>query len=109
MKGASAAATANVTLNLAVDGSASLPASVSLSAFKAKVGDEEAAFVDSDSDGVLEAEFDFLLPGLYPVTLGPPDGVILVTNPTLPMELELEAGKNVTKGITIKSATMTVP
>ena len=109
VSGVSAAEDTNVTLTLDVNGGASLPAGVSLSAVKAKVGDEEVAFTDLDSDGVFEAEFHLLLPGLYPVTLVPPSGVILVTNPKLPLELELEAGKNVVRSITITSATMTVP
>ena len=56
-----------------------------------------------------EATFEFLLPGLYPVTLVAPAGVAMETNPTLPVELDLEAGENVTQGITITAAAVQVP
>jgi hypothetical protein len=100
-------ATVMVTIRLGSD--VTLPSNVSPSAIKVKVGNEERTLDDSDKDGSWQAVFDYLLPGLYPVTLGLPDGVKVETDPSLPIEIEVEAGKNVNKDITIKSVTTVVP
>ena len=100
-------ATVLVTIRLGSD--VTLPSNVSPSSIKVKVGNEERALDDSDKDGTWQAVFEYLLPGLYPVTLGLPDGVKVETDPSLPIEIEVEAGKDVSKEITIKSVTTIVP
>ena len=100
-------ATVLVTIKLGSD--VSLPSGISPSSIKVKVGGEEAALDDNDKDGTWTAVFEYLLPGLYPVTLGAPQGVTIETDPRLPIEIEVEAGKNVNKEITIKSVTTVVP
>ena len=96
-----------VTIKLGSD--VTLPSNISPSSIKVKVGNEERTLDDTDKDGTWQAVFEYLLPGLYPVTLGVPDGVKEETDPSLPIEIEVEAGKNVNKDITIKSVTTIVP
>ena len=91
------------------DGTRWLPADVSPSLIKVKVGNEERMLDDNDKDGTWQAVFDYLLPGLYPVTLGAPEGLKLETSPALPIEIEVEAGKDINKEITIKSVSTVVP
>src|SRR5262245_40131747 len=98
-----------VMLTIKLDSDAKLPSSFLPSSIKVKVGNEERMLDDNDKDGTWQAVFDYLLPGLYPVTLGTPDGVKIETDPTLPIEIEVEAGKNINKEITIKSVTTIVP
>ena len=99
--------TVMVTIKLGSD--LKLPSNVSPSSIRVKVGNEERMLDDNDKDGTWQAVFDYLLPGLYPVTLGGPDGLKFETDPSLPMEIEVEAGKNINKEITIKSVTSVVP
>ena len=101
------AATVMVTLKLGSD--VTLPSSVRPSSIRVKVGNEERTLDDDDKDGTWQAVFEYLLPGLYPVTLGVPEGVKIETDPTLPLELEVEAGKNLNREITIKSVTTILP
>ena len=96
-----------VTIKL--DSDVKLPADVSPSLIKVKVGNEERMLDDNDKDGTWQAVFDYLLPGLYPVTLGAPEGLKLETSPALPIEIEVEAGKDINKEITIKSVSTVVP
>jgi hypothetical protein len=109
VKGASVSEAATVTVTLGLATGTVLPAGVLLSQFKAKVGSEELAFTDANSDGTFEAVFQFLLPGSYSVTLIGPAGLNIATSPVLPVELDLEAGASATQAITITSATVTVP
>jgi hypothetical protein len=100
---------ATVMVTIKLDSDVSLPTSVAPSSIRVKVGSEERTLDDNDRDGTWQAVFDYLLPGLYPVTLGAPDGVRIETAPKLPIEIEVEAGKNIHKEITIKSVTTIVP
>jgi hypothetical protein len=100
---------ATVMLTIKLDSDVQLPSNFSPSAIKVKVGNEERMHDDNDKDGTWQAVFDYLLPGLYPVTLGVPDGLKIQTDPTLPIEIEVEAGKNINKEITVKSVTTIVP
>ena len=100
---------ATVTLTIKLGSEAALPPNVAPSSIKVKVGNEERPLDDNDKDGTWTAVFDYLLPGLYPITLGVPDGVKLETDPTMPIEIEVEAGKNLDREITIKSVTTIVP
>lgn len=96
-----AAATVTVTLNLGAG--VSLPGGVLLSAFKAKVGGEELAFTDANADGTFEAVFEFVLPGTYAVTLVAPGGVTIGTNPSLPVDVAVAEGAEITQAITLTS------
>ena len=97
---------ATVTVTLALASGVTLPQGTSLSAFKIKVGAEEMAVTDANSDGTFEAVFQFLLPGEYDVTLVVPAGITIDTNPDLPIELDLEEGESETEAITITSVTV---
>ena len=105
----SEARVATVMLTIKLDSDVSLPTGVAPSSIKVKVGSEERTLDDNDRDGTWQAVFDYLLPGLYPVTLGAPDGVRIETDPRLPIEIEVDAGKNIHREITIKSVTTIVP
>ena len=105
----SEARVSTVMVTIKLDSEVKLPSNVSPSSIRVKVGNEERMLEDNDKDGTWQAVFDYLLPGLYPVTLGMPEGVKVETDPTLPIELEVEAGKNINKEITIKSVTTVVP
>ena len=98
-----------VMVTIKLDSDVKLPADVSPSLIKVKVGNEERMLDDNDKDGTWQAVFDYLLPGLYPVTLGAPEGLKLETSPALPIEIEVEAGKDINKEITIKSVSTVVP
>lgn len=100
---------ATVMLTVKLDSDVKLPASFSPSSIKVKVGNEERMLDDKDKDGTWVAVFDYLLPGLYPVTIGVPDGIKIETDPRLPMEIEVEAGKDINKEITIKSVSTIIP
>jgi hypothetical protein len=105
----SEARVSTVMVTIKLDSEVKLPSNVSPSSIRVKVGNEERMLEDNDKDGTWQAVFDYLLPGLYPVTLGMPEGVKVETDPTLPIEVEVEAGKNINKEITIKSVTTVVP
>ena len=105
----SKARVSTVMVTIKLDSEVKLPSNLSPSSIRVKVGNEERMLDDNDKDGTWQAVFDYLLPGLYPVTLGMPEGVKVETDPTLPIELEIEAGKNINKEITIKSVTTVVP
>ena len=98
-----------VMVTIKLDSDVKLPADVSPSLIKVKVGNEERMLDDNDKDGTWQAVFDYLLPGLYPVTIGAPEGLKLETDPALPIEIEVEAGKDINKEITIKSVSTVVP
>ena len=100
---------ATVMLTIKLDSDVTLPSNVAPSSIRVKVGNEERTLDDNDKDGTWQAVFEYLLPGLYPVTLGVPDGVKVETDPKLPIEIEVEAGKNINREITIKSLTTIVP
>jgi len=103
VSGAEVTEAATVTVTLGLGAGVSLPAGVLLSAFKAKVGSEEMAFTDANSDGTFEAVFEFVLPGTYAVTLVAPGGFTIGTNPSLPVDVTVAEGAEVTQAITLTS------
>ena len=105
VKGASATQAAQVTVSVNVASGFTLPTTFPLSDFKVKVGAEEVALTDTNSDGTYEATFRFLMPGEYPVTLVLPAGITIETDPDLPIELDLDEGETETRTITITGAT----
>jgi hypothetical protein len=60
-----------------------------------------APLTDADADGVFEASFSFLAPGTYHLSLTPPAGVSLVTDPVTPFELTLTSGQQLTAALTV--------
>lgn len=106
VNGASASQAAAVTVTVSLASGVSLPAGSPLSAFLVKVGNEEMALTDANSDGTFEATFEFLLPGTYPVTLVVPAGLTIVTDPVLPVDVDVEAGETATQALSITSVTV---
>jgi hypothetical protein len=106
VKGASATQAATVTVSVSLAAGVTLPTTTSLAAFKVKVGAEEMALTDANSDGTYEATFAFLLPGTYPVSLVLPAGLTIGTDPALPINVELDVGEAATQSISITSVTV---
>jgi hypothetical protein len=77
---------------------------VTLSQFKAELNGEEMDFTDSDNNGTFEAEFRFLLPGIYELEIIPPAGVTITTNPASPIEVTIGTSATATQAVTIASA-----
>jgi hypothetical protein len=98
---------ADVTVSVSLASGVTLPAGTTLAAFKVKVGNEELALTDDDANGTFEAKFQFLFPGTYPVSLVVPAGLTIVTDPVLPVDLELDEGESATQAISITSVTTT--
>lgn len=65
--------------------------------------EETLAFTDADGDLVFEAEFKYLIPGEYTVEFVAPEGLTVVTDPVLPLTVEVGSGARVTKEIQITS------
>lgn len=63
-------------------------------------------FTDSDGDGTWQATFNFLPPGEWSVGLGLPEGLVVTTNPALPITFDVVSGQTVTQSVTITSATV---
>lgn len=77
---------------------------VTLSQFKAELNGEEMDFTDSDNNGTFEAEFRFLLPGIYELEIIAPAGVTITTNPASPIEVTIGTSATATQAVTIASA-----
>lgn len=63
-----------------------------------------ATFADADGDGTFHASFGFLAPGSYPISLGLVDGLVVTTDPALPLTLQVTAGHTTEQLITILTA-----
>ena len=98
---------ADVTVSVSLASGVTLPSGTTLAAFKVKVGNEELALTDDDGNGTFEAKFEFLFPGTYPVSLVVPAGLTIVTDPTLPVDVELDEGESASQAISITSVTTT--
>ena len=101
------AGTVVVTLNLGTN--VTLPSvngtQQTLGHFKADLDGEIVDFTDPDANGTFEARFRFLLPGTYELDIVPPTGVVVTTNPVMPVSLDVTAGATVTQAVTIATAT----
>lgn len=106
VKGASSTQAATVTVSVHLASGVTLPTTTTLAAFKVKIGSEEMALTDANADGTFEATFAFLLPGTYAVSLVLPAGLTVGTDPTLPINVELDEGESATQSITITSVTV---
>jgi hypothetical protein len=67
-------------------------------------GTEERALTDTDGDGTFTANFSFLFPGTYSVTLVPPTGTFTST-PALPADQAVVSDANATVNVTVDSYT----
>jgi hypothetical protein len=59
---------------------------------------------DDDEDGTWEATFLFLPPGDWTVDLGLPDGMVVTTDPALPLTFTVVSAQTATQTLTITSA-----
>lgn len=104
--------TGALSLNLVLPDSVTLPTigetAVTLgllSALLDRDGDPiPVAFTDADENGTWEATFRFLPPGDYSIDFGLPDGLLITTDPVLPLDLTVSSGQTTTQTITITSA-----
>jgi hypothetical protein len=108
IKGAVITEAASFTATLGLAEGVTLPMvggnAVTLSQFKAELDGEEMEFTDSDNNGTFEAEFRFLLPGIYELEIIPPAGVTITTNPASPIEVTIGTSATATQAVTIASA-----
>lgn len=61
---------------------------------------------DADANGTWEATFRFLPPGDWTVDLGLPDGLLVTTDPALPLTFTVVSGQTVSHTLTITSAAL---
>ena len=110
IKGAEFTTAATVVATLQLNAGVTLPippgGPVTLASFQATLNGETVNFVDSNGDGTFEAEFRFLLPGTYALTVQVPTGLGITTNLTLPVNLTVDAGETETVGVVIQSAAL---
>jgi hypothetical protein len=108
VKGAVITEAASFTTTLGIAQGVTLPMvggnAVTLSQFKAELNGEKMDFTDSDNNGTFEAEFRFLLPGIYELEIIPPAGVTITTNPASPIEITIGTSATATQAVTIASA-----
>jgi len=101
-------------VNLSLDPSVTLPApggtQVTLADFSATLSNgggftRTVTFTDTDGDGTFTADFAFLAPGDYSLSLEVPAGVAsLVTTPSMPQTVTVQAGATATQSISITGA-----
>ena len=107
IKGAVISEAASFTATLGLAQGVTLPTvggnAVTLGHFKAELNGEEMDFTDSDNNGTFEAEFRFLLPGVYELEIIPPAGVTITTNPASPIEVTIGTSATATLAVTIAS------
>jgi hypothetical protein len=65
---------------------------------------EQRLLTDPELDGTFSANFGYLLPGTYSVTLVPPSGTFTST-PVLPVDQAVASGANATVNVTVDSYT----
>ena len=110
IKGAEFTTAATVVATLQLNAGVTLPippgGPVTLASFQATLNGETVNFVDSNGDGTFEAQFRFLLPGTYALTVQVPTGLGITTNLTLPVNLTVDAGETETVGVVIQSAAL---
>lgn len=93
----------SVTVTLALDEGVELPEGVSLGDFAALLDDGEGNVKEDpfeESDGAWTASFSFLLPGeTWELSVAPPEGITVETDPALPLDLETVSGSDT--GVTV--------
>jgi hypothetical protein len=100
LKATDIATTGDAAVTLTLDEAVTLPtvgdAQLTLGDFKAvltasDMSTKEIAFTDDDSDGTFEADFHFLTPGSYTVSVSGPAGVTFTTDPA---DADVTVGSN---------------
>ena len=86
----------SLDVTLVVADTVVLPGTLTADSFAVRLGTEPPVTV---IDGL--AGFDFLVPGTYTVSLVAPDGVEVVTDPELPVDVDLASGEDADLTITI--------
>ena len=110
IKGAEFTTAATVVATLQLNAGVTLPippgGPVTLASFQATLNGETVNFVDADGDGTFDAQFRFLLPGTYALTVQVPTGLGIITNLTLPVDVTVDAGETETVAVVIQSAAL---
>jgi len=89
----------NITLNLALADSVTLPDTVSLADFGISIDDAAGIPVDADGSTLLR----YLVSGERTITILPPAGFVITTNPVTPYTFDLAADTDLTLDFTITS------
>lgn len=89
----------NITLNLAVADSVTLPDTITLADFAISIDDEAGIPVDADGSTLLR----YLVSGERTITILPPAGFVITTDPATPYTFDLDADTDPTLDFTITS------
>jgi hypothetical protein len=104
IKGADITTSGGLVVNATLAGSVT----ATLGAWNAKItqgaSEEQRPLTDPELDGTFSANFGYLIPGTYSVTLVPPSGTFTST-PVLPVDQAVASGANATVGVTVDSYT----
>ncbi len=97
VKATNASVTGNAVVTLTLAVGVTLPQGTSLADFKTTITGPATVgpvnFSDTNSDGSFEADFNFVTPGTYSVTIAAPGSITsFTTTPTLPGTLTVPAG-----------------
>lgn len=114
IKGAEMTLTGSTAVTLALGNGVTLPvvnnAQVTLANFSAVLTNSDGTqtvlpLVDTNADGVFEANFKFLFPGAYTLSFAAPEGVTSVNvTPAVPFSVNVESGKAGTYAFTLNGA-----
>lgn len=89
----------NITLNLAVADTVTLPEGVTLADFGISIDDEAGIAVDEDGSTLLR----YLVSGERTITILPPEGFVITTDPATPYTFDLNADEDATLEFTVTS------
>jgi hypothetical protein len=110
IKGAEITTTGSARVDLSLGDAVTLPAGAELTGFSATLTGPDAtprtvAFVAGSTPGTVSANFSFLPPGTYSITLTAPAGVTsFTTTPALPGSIDVVAGQDATTAFVISAA-----
>lgn len=114
IKGAEMTLTGSTAVTLALGNGVTLPtvnnAQVTLANFSAVLTNSDGTqtvlpLVDTNADGVFEANFKFLFPGAYTLSFAAPTGVTSINvTPAVPFSVNVESGKAGTYAFTLNGA-----
>lgn len=114
IKGAEMTLTGSTAVTLALGNGVTLPVvnntQVTLANFSAVLTNSDGTqtvlpLVDTNADGVFEANFKFLFPGAYTLSFAAPEGVTSINvTPAVPFSVNVESGKAGTYAFTLNGA-----
>lgn len=114
IKGAEMTLTGSAAVTLALGNGVKLPVinntQVTLANFSAVLTNSDGTqtvlpLVDTNADGVFEANFKFLFPGAYTLSFAAPEGVTSINvTPAVPFSVNVESGKAGTYAFTLNGA-----